>query len=165
MEISRQKIITTLWDLWPDLVDGLPSPTNIAIPRGRYWAPTRQQFENMINADYSSVAKYTHYVTDLYACTNFAATLAVISDFYVLQLLALNQLRPENRLEWAIGEVWGTRFRGKETSHAIAGVFLDIDSVVELWLLEPQPNRSGPELKYQAWKADSEQDKVHFFKL
>lgn len=120
----------------------------------------------MVNAAWNPIAKDVGYIPDIFMCTNFAATLAVASDFYVLQLMALNQLDPQVKAEWAIGEVWGTRFRGNEVSHAIAGVFLDIDGYFEMWLMEPQPERKEDgSVDFRAWKADAVNDQVHFFKL
>lgn len=166
MIIKRKQIINILQDLWPHLVDGHTKPGHIWIPRNSYYAPTRQQFENMVNASWNPIASNISYLPDLFMCSNFSAALAVIADFYVLRLLAMNQLDPAVKAEWAIGETWGTKFHGDDISHAVCLVFLDVAGLLESWFMEPQPERRpNGTVDFRTWKADPEKDKIHLYKL
>ena len=166
MIIQRSQIVKALHNLWPSLVDGHSAGGHIWIPRGKNYAPTRKQFEAMVNAVWQPIVKHVDYDLDVFACTNFSATLSVAADFYVLQLQALNQLDPAVAAEWCVAEVWGTLFQGRKTSHAVSLVGLDIDGQLEFWFMEPQPQRRPDgSVDFRAWKADPETDKIHFFKL
>ena len=167
MIVDRDQIVAGLKAIWPDMLQAHSVAVgNIYIPRNRYYAPTRKQFENMVDATWNSIAKNVPYTPDLFMCSNFAATLAVVADFYVLQLQALNQLDPKVAAEWCVGETWGIKFHGDLMGHAVCLMGLDIDNRLEFWFFEPQPQRKADgSIDFLAWKADSQSNKIHFFKL
>lgn len=155
MKIQRHQIVHAIQNLWPHLVDGHRSPGNIFIPRNDYWAPSKNDFQKFIHQDWKMNVKNLDYDINRWACSNYAAALAVQVDLHVLWLLSLHKFAESAMLEWAVMEVWGTKFRGKPTSHAINMIYM---SDRKLWFFEPQTDS-------QAWLADPEMDRIHFIKL
>ena len=167
MKVSSIEISRALQDLWPHLTVGFDNPHHIWIPRHRYWAPSRKNFEEMIGMEWNVIAKHIEYTNDIWMCSNMAAAVAVVADLYVLHLQSIQAFKPEAKLEWAVGEVWGTKFRGQPMAHSVSLTMLENK---ELWFFEPQPHRDSDgnvitPIKFDAWKADPEKDKIHFYKL
>ena len=155
MKVTRSQIVAKIHSLWPDLIDGHTKPGNIFIPRGMYWAPNRKSFQTFITQDWTSVIRNIDYDIKRWACSNFAAALVVQADLFVLWQQSLNKFEESAMLEWAVMEVWGTKFDGKDTSHAINMIYMDDNN---LWFFEPQTDS-------KAWKADPGRDQIHFVKL
>jgi len=109
------------------------------------------------------------YIRELFDCDDFGqATHAVIAVMvatirtFVRDLVDTGVLPEAQARMWWVGECWGTRFRGRPTGHAIAGGIMrpdEGDGPPEFVLFEPQSRT------WQAWTADSEQDRVHFARL
>ena len=155
MKVSRSQIVNKIHSLWPDLIDGHREPGNIFIPRGEYWAPSKEDFQTFISQDWTGVIRNIDYDIKRWACSNFAAALAVQADLFVLWQQSLNKFEESAMLEWAVMEAWGTKFDGKDTSHAINMIYMDDNA---LWFFEPQTDS-------KAWLADPELDTIHFVKL
>ena len=155
MEISRNQIVQSIHKLWPDLVDGHQKPGNVFIPRSSYWTPSKDDFQKFISQDWTMTVKHISYDIKRWACSNFSAALAVQVDLHVMWLQSLNKFEESSMLEWAVMEVWGTKFQGKKTSHAINMIYMSDET---LWFFEPQTVN-------KLWLADPEQDQIHFVKL
>ena len=109
MIVKRHEIVQAIRELWPDLVDGHTKPGNIFIPRGEYFAPSQEQFQAFVSQDWTEVMEAIPYDIKRWACSNFAAAMAVQADLFVLWQLAQNKLEESAMLEWAVMEVWGYR--------------------------------------------------------
>jgi len=156
MIVQRHQIIAAIHDLWPDLIDGHASaPGHIYIPRTEYYAPGQDDFQRFVTQDWTGVIENIGYDINRWACTNYAAAMSVQADLFVLWQLSLNVFEPSAMREWALMEVWGTRFHGEPTSHAVNMVYMKDHA---LWFFEPQTDN-------RAWRADPDRDTVHFIKL
>ena len=151
MKITREDLIKQLHALWPDLVDGLPGPTNLAIPDNTYWLPSKRDLEWLVVDTF--MEKY-RYKAEVFDCDDFALVLHafVVQNRYIE--IEQRKLSKDEWFPWAFGQVWGTKFRGKPTGHAINICLTRDEGVI---LLEPQND--------QIWKADSNRDHVHFVRI
>jgi len=142
MKLTRREIVAKFQNIWPDLVDGLPGSTNIAMPDTEYWCPTLKELEELINKCPVDQYKAKRGILD---CDDYALLLHawIIQETYNLGY----------ELPWALGEVWGTMFKGRQTGHAINAC---ITSDAGLVFIEPQ--------NMDIWPV-SEGDKVHFVRM
>lgn len=151
MIIKRAQLVKEIQEIWPDLKDDLPNPTNIAIPRGEYWAPSVSDIEKFLKLDWTDQVKY---MLESFACANFAHNLHAQSKIYVYVLLEQNKFNKENMREWAFGHCWGSRFNGRDTSHAINIARTSDEGII---LIEPQNDKW--------WKAVAGRDVIHFLEM
>lgn len=150
MIITRKELIDKLKTNW-GLTDGLPNPTNIAIPRGEYWQPKIIDVEKFLKLDWTNEVDY---ILRTYACSNFSLNLHAQSKIYLHVLVAQNKVDSEDVREWAFGHCWGTKFEGRETSHAINIVFTSDKGIV---FIEPQNDRW--------WEYVPGNDVIHFVEI
>ena len=149
MKITRRKLIETIKDVWPNLIDKMPNPTNIAIPDSEYWLLSRRDVEWILSDTW--INKYG-YVTEGFDCDDSAM---VFHAFCIQE--RYKRMKESNASSWvpfAIGQVWGTKFNGKDMGHAINIAVTFDDGII---LMEPQNDKT--------WIADGDRDNVHFIRM
>ena len=155
MKTTRANIVRKIQDFWPALIDGHKEGGHLWIPRNDYWTPSRKHLEQFIEQDWTQYLEAIDYDLKLFACTNFAALFRSVIDLHVIRLVESHTLNHADMLEWTVMSVWGTRFNGRETSHAINMILM---SDGDLWFFEPQQAK-------ELWKANPDQDQIHFVVL
>ena len=151
MITTRKNLIKQIHEIWPDLVDGYPGPSNIAIPDNTYWLPTKRDLEWRVVDTFMDQYRYK---AESFDCDDFALVLHafVVQERYVQ--IERRELSKDEWFPWAFGQVWGTRFRGQPMGHAINVCLTSDDGII---LLEPQND--------QIWEANTDRDHVHFVRI
>lgn len=152
MKADRSTIVNMIHCLWPGLVDGLPGPTNIAVPDATYWVPDIETVRGVIERSFVKLIKYQ---AELFDCDNFALSFSAYCKEYRLAMAELHGLPLEECYEWPVGIVWGSRFHGQPMGHAIDLIC----SRQGVYLYEPQSKED------LIWLADPTQDQAHLVVL
>jgi len=149
MKISRSDLVEKLHNIWPYLIDGHSKGGHIWIPDSSYWTLTKKDIEWILTDTW--IDKY-RYVAEGFDCDDSAM---LFHAFCVQE--RYKRMRDANASGWfsfAIGQCWGTKFEGKDTSHAINIAITSDEGVI---LFEPQNDRT--------WIADAGRDHVHFIRM
>ena len=151
MKVDRSEVVRQLKRQWPHLVDGLPNPTNIAMPDGQYWLITKRELEWAVSDTFMERYRYKAEGMD---CDDFAMILHawVVQERY--REIVERGAGTSTWFPWAFGQCWGSRFRGQDTGHAIN---ICVTRDVGILLVEPQNDR--------IWEAEDGEDIAHFIRI
>ena len=133
MKITRKDLVIKIRKMFPNLIDGFPNPSNIAMPDDNYWLMTKAEVETILRDTW--IEKYK-YVIDGFDCEDYS----LIFHAFVIQerYKKMKKAGQTGWLPFAIGQCWGTKFEGKVRSHAIN---LAITSDAGIIFIEPQKDR------------------------
>jgi len=149
VKISRGDYVKELQLYFPWLRDSLPYPTNMAIPDRGYWLPTEREWWKDSLGQF--IDQY-EFIKELFDCDDFS----LVYHAWVVQVMykqaKKRELPPEEWFPWAVGQAWGSRFRGKDTGHAI--IFC-LTRDKGLLLYEPQ-------ISEEFWRVKKYEDLEHF---
>jgi len=129
MTISSDQIISEIREIWPTF-----SSSKILTADAWYQKPKRQEVDDFINNTYLSEYQFTAEVMD---CEDFSLILHafIIQERYKdMQRLGITG---EQRLPWAFGQIWLTKYQGNTAGHAQNICLTDDEGIV---LIEPQTN-------------------------
>lgn len=150
MKTSSAKVIRKLHKLWPDLIADYDGG-NLWIADSDYWLITEDELKWVVKE--SPINEY-RFVNEGFDCDDFA----LLFHSHVVEMryeeILMNNRDAKKWYPWALGQVWGTKFQGKKTTHAI-NICLTKDEGI--MLIEPQTD--------EIWKADPEQDEVFFIRM
>jgi len=159
MKITRLEIIGQLQTKWPELVDGLPNATNLAIPDINYWMPKKSDVESLVINTFFENYKYKVQVFD---CDDFSLVVHafVVQERY--RQIEKREISKEEWFPWSFGQVWGTKFQGKTMKHAINIIMTSDNGIM---FLEPQSSDRGVFDGVSLWKTDSLKDNIYFVRM
>lgn len=151
MIAQRNDIVSALHGVWPNLVDGMPYPSNLAIPDETYWLPKRSHLERVITVDWTERRAWLREIWD---CDDFAFQFMCHIRNHVYELIVDSRIHGPDAAQWAVGECWGTRFRKQDTGHAINVAITEDAGVL---LIEPQTD--------EIWEPIRGEDLVHYIRM
>lgn len=101
------------------------------------------------------VPEYWRIVQWILADFKYIAQVGDCDDFALIAHATFRQMQWKEGWEapWAMGEVWGKKFRGKETNHAVNWFYTSDEGLV---FAEPQWKKWE-----NHWKADVENDSIY----
>lgn len=149
MIVRRGYIVFRLWNKWRYLKDGLPNPTNIAMPDREYYLPHFAEVKNLLRADIWTDRRI--YLPEVHDCDDFAHELYCASRRLVYGEVLADLYELKDARPWALGIVWGTKFRGRKCGHAI-NLVLTHDKGFQF--IEPQND--------EMWQGKPENNQFHF---
>ena len=151
--IARKDLIAGIHALWPHLIDGHRAGGHIFAPDAEYHAPHMAHVEELWQTQWRGKARY---IREAWDCDDYALQFLATTRLYVAGLVWAGLLDGAVARPWAVGECWGTRFRGRDTGHAINIVRLSDGG---LWLLEPQAD------EFLIWNATGDGDTPHYIRM
>lgn len=148
--ISKNRIVKLLKDKWPYLVSAYPGPSNINIPDNSYWKLTMKKARqiHVLSKEYNY-----KYIPSLHDCDNFALSELDFYQNYRYYEAYRKEITKTQYYNYTTFIVWGSKFNGKKTGHAINGIITDKE---EILFHEPQSSY------YNFWKGTSDGDSPHF---
>jgi len=152
--LDVQRYIEELNRIWPYLVCDPPHPSNIWLADNTYWP-----YDNIKGIqEFLSETFFDRYkwIQELFDCDNFAQLAFAYEVQERYKQMEKRKLSKDQWYQRALAEVWGTKFRGEPSNHAIGGAIAREGSgyVVVLW--EPQTDAF--------WKADPANDAVYYWR-
>lgn len=148
MKAKRAEIVDRIHAVWPNLVDALPKPSNLAIPDVEYWLPKKSDIEWVLSDTWIDKYQWTAEGMD---CDDIAL---LFHAFVVQERYRAIHDGKTGWLPWALGQCWGYKFQGEDGGHAI-NIAITRDAGVIL--IEPQNDKT--------WNADPVMDLVDFIRL
>ena len=114
--------------LWPQ--------ADIRMSDNEYWIPSVEEFDRFVKYQWVSKQKY---IQEVFDCDDFALLFKASAILFVADLVWCGAVEKENIKSWAVGEIWGTRFKNVDTNHAINLVFLQEGLIkFKMYLYDPQ---------------------------
>jgi len=163
MIVQRKEPVGIIHGVWPDLIDGMPGPSNLAIPDTEYHVPTLEQFREIYETRWQDQRRYIRQAWDCddsgYSAMALCVLLVTMIRLHVADLVFAGIVDATAARPWTVGEAWGTRFRGKPMGHALCFALLRADARVQLVLFEPQNKRLA------VWAPTAEKDHVHYLRM
>lgn len=143
MKTNSIEIKSILNNLWPGI--------RIMCADRDYWLPSEKDLKDIIWKSY--IDEY-QYAIERFDCDDFALVLHafIVQERYIRA--DEHKLPKEEWFPWAFGEVWGSKFQGENTAHAINICITDEE---EIFLIEPQNDK--------IWLANSSDDNVYFCRM
>lgn len=163
MIVQRKEPVRIIHGVWPDLLDGMPGPSNLAIPDTEYYVPTLEQFREIYETRWQEQRRYIRQAWDCddsgYGTIAMVVQLVTTIRLHVADLVWKGIVEAKTARPWTVGEAWGTRFRGRPTGHALCFAVLHADGRAGLFLFEPQNK------KLEVWAPMAEEDHVHYLRM
>ena len=136
-------------------IDHLWPQADIRMSDNDYWIPSTEDFDRFVKYQWVSKQKY---IDEVFDCDDFALLFKATAVLFIADLVWAGAVEKENIRPWAVGEVWGTKFRGIETAHAVNLVFLQEGLInFKMYLYEPQ--------KCERWIPDNLTDMVDYARI
>jgi len=135
-------------EIWPNLVYSVVGATSILLADDNYILPKKDDIKKILKESLIDMYKYTVHSFD---CDDYSL---LAHAFIVQERYKIKKNKLEKKQPWAFGQAWGSKFNGKEVSHAVNICYTQDEGII---FIEPQTDK--------IWRANSEQDKVIFIRM
>ena len=145
MKVGRGKLIVELTRLWPALQLGCHGGGNIWLADDAYWAVSFCKLFELVKDFSVDSPEFIHQIND---CDDFAHRL---HGAFMDERRRVYSDEGKETFPYAMGECWGSKFKGKSTHHAVNIAWAKDKGVV---LIEPQTA--------EIWIADKKDDQPYY---
>lgn len=143
MKVTGKKLHNILKNFWPQ--------AQIFTSDAYYWLPTKEYLVELVRE--SNIDKYK-YIKEVHDCDDFALMLHAYAIDRRYKKIMKNELKPNEWFSLSLGQIWGSKFRGKDLYHAIN---VAVTQSQEIILIEPQSD--------EVWKPKKGQDVAFWVRL